>query len=44
MRAFSPTSPPRVTVILFAEYENCSVLTARFPMFWFNDATNERPG
>ena len=26
--------PPRVTSILFAEYENCSVLVAEFPIVW----------
>ena len=38
------SSPPRVTVILFAEYEKVSVLTALEPMFWLSWATSDLPG
>src|SRR5262245_52112720 len=36
--------PARVISILFAEYENCSVLVALVPSVWFSEATKDLLG
>jgi hypothetical protein len=36
--------PPRVTVMLLPEYENCRALTAVVPSVWLSWAVMERPG